>query len=96
MKKLIFIAALLGVGFLAMGCHISLEPLPPGTVYVSTVPHGDTDGAICYEDPYLHDPLWCDYYDDYSACCVWYVDDWHEEWCAWDYDYGCWEYVASW
>jgi len=48
----------------------------------------------CWEDPYWHAEEWCDYYNDGTLCCVWYVDGWYEEWCQWDYDY-CWEYNGS-
>ena len=49
---------------------------------------------LCYEDPYYHAEDWCEYYDDGSMCCVWYVDGWFEEWCQWEHDY-CWDYNGS-
>jgi hypothetical protein len=54
----------------------------------------DDDYSYC-EEPYWHAPEWCDYYDDGSVYCVWYVDGWYEEWYQWDY-YSCWEYNGSW
>tara|TARA_R100000152_G_C6536419_1_gene16227 strand:- start:64 stop:372 length:309 start_codon:yes stop_codon:yes gene_type:complete len=99
-RNLFFIAVLLVVGFLFMGCHVRVDPSPTGVVYYTGAVPGpyvvDPDGAVCYEEPYWHEPLWCDYYDDYSACCVWYIDGWHEEWCSWDYEWGCWEYIGGW
>jgi len=48
----------------------------------------------CWDEPYHYVPEWCDWYDDGSTCCVWYVDDWFEEYCQWGSDI-CWEYNGS-
>ena len=75
------------------GCTFEFgHPKTPGitTAY-------DTSAVDVYycERPYMHTPEWCDYYDDGSLYCVWYVDGWHEEWYQWDSGY-CWEYSGSW
>ena len=49
----------------------------------------------CYDEPYIDVPLWCDWYNDNTTCCVWYVDGWYEEWCQWGNDF-CWEYNGAW
>jgi len=87
-----------------IGCTLEIDPGPttlePSGYYVEYETSYESDGyyyddyyGYC-EEPYWHGADWCDYYDDGSICCVWYVDGWYEEWCQWDYDW-CWEYNGS-
>jgi hypothetical protein len=48
----------------------------------------------CFEDPHHYTPEWCDWFDDGSTCCVWYVENWFEEYCQWGTDI-CWDYNGS-
>ena len=77
-------------------CTVELisDPAPPGTYNTTVVEETYYETGYYCEDPYWHEPEWCDYYDD-ATCCVWYADGWYEEWCQWDYDY-CWDYNGSW
>jgi hypothetical protein len=86
--------ALLCVCLLSMGaCTFGYKDEPNGPAYVvapePTVVYYD----MCYEEPYWHEPLWCDLYSDVE-CCTWYIDGWYEEWCDWGY-MDCWEYYGS-
>ncbi len=95
------------LGFLCLllsCCTLDVKHDPHAPVY-----YPESNGAYvevtyyeepaCWEEPYLHSPLWCDWYDDGTTCCVWWVDDyyygWYEEWCQWEEDW-CWEYNGAW
>ena len=73
-------------------------------------PHSESNGSAyivvptasdsCWDEPYMYGAEWCDWYDDGSTCCVWYVEKEiplcctltsYEEWCQWE-DGWCWEY----
>ena len=101
MKKIILFLA---VAITFSGCTIEYRRTPTDhvvyapTEYVETYPsyvEVTYESDMCWDDPYWHSEEWCDYYDDGTMCCVWYVDGWFEEWCQWDYDW-CWEYNGSW
>ena len=75
-------------------CNLEFRTIPrPVNVSYGVVV--DTYYESCYEEPYYHSPLWCDWYDDGTTCCVWMVDGWYEEWCQWQDDW-CWEYLGAW
>jgi hypothetical protein len=80
-------------GIILSGCTFEFgHPQAPD---ITTAYDTSYDDAYYCEVPYTHIPEWCDYYDDGSLYCVWYVDGWYEEWYQWDSDY-CWEYNGSW
>jgi len=94
----------LSIAFILSGCtvewrdrgHTPTTPvvyteLDPNVSYIEIEFYYDD---ACWDIPYWHSEEWCDYYDDGSSCCVWYVDGWYEEWCQWEDDY-CWEYNGS-
>ena len=96
----------LGILCLLLSC-CTLElaaPEPQGPVYypeqdsayVEVIYHEDT---ACWDEQYLYPTLWCDWYDDNTTCCVWWVEDyeigWYEEWCQWEDDW-CWTYNGVW
>jgi len=103
MKKIILLI-ICALSFAGCTLEYDYEPGPtdPGytpSVYIEyEVPVGARYyyEDVCWDDPYWHTEEWCDYYDDGSLCCVWYVDGFgeYEEWCQWDYDW-CWEYNGS-
>ena len=92
MKRLMLIA----VAALLAACTFDYNDDYNGPAYIVHAEPVETTYALdaCYDEPYWHEPDWCDYYDD-ETCCVWYVDGWFEEWCQWD-DGWCWEYNGSW
>jgi len=92
MKNLRNLIVCLFVMFLAAGCTIEYDRPPPHGTVAYYAP--SSDFYIC-EDPYWFEPDWCEYYDDGSTCCTWYVDGWYEEYCWWSDDW-CWEYNGSW
>ena len=69
-----------------------------GSAYVEVTYYNE---PACWDEPYLEPPLWCDWYDDGTTCCVWWVEDlyydqgYYEEWCQWQDDW-CWEYNGEW
>jgi hypothetical protein len=87
-----FIMCLL-IAFMLSGC--TFEFGHPPTPNITTAYDTSYDDVYYCEDPHTHAPEWCNYYDDNSLYCVWYVDGWYEEWYQWDSDY-CWEYNGSW
>ena len=95
-KILVFSVTLLAAALLS-GCTIEYKDNPNGPAYVVVEETGYDEYAydidVCFEEPYWHEPLWCDRYEDVE-CCTWYVDGWYEEWCDWDF-LGCWEYYDS-
>ena len=84
---------------LSMGCLVydpPTRPNPDGSYTVPTYYYTpDSSDYVCYDEPYIWSPDWCDYYSDNTICCVWYVDGWYEEWCQWGDDW-CWDYVGAW
>ena len=121
MKKTIVLMAVAMFVTLLAGC--TLDYRDPGygpsgpTVYTEypDTPYIEVEVAAgyyyddgCWGEPYYHTPEWCDWYDDGTTCCVWWVEDsyydgwsgeyhydgWYEEYCQWEDDY-CWEYSGS-
>jgi len=96
---------ILCVASLILSCTLDIRREHDGPYAPVTYPDSETseyvyvgisyyDDPLCYEDPYWHAPDWCDWYDDNTTCCVWYVDGWYEEWCQWEDDI-CWDYNGS-
>ena len=92
MKRLILIAAMATLA----ACTFDYDDDYNGPAYVVVSESTEASYAldVCYDEPHWHEPEWCDYYDDGDVCCVWYADDWYEEWCQWSNDW-CWEYNGS-
>jgi hypothetical protein len=80
------IITLLLILFLS-ACELQFDTPSVGVTYTYVA-------DVCGEDPYWHEPDWCDYYSDGETCCSWWTFDHYEEWCQWDYDW-CWEYNGS-
>ena len=80
---------------LLSGCTIEMDVPDHGHTTATVVVEYEYE-EVCFEDPYWEMPEWCDYYNDGSLCCVWYVGGWYEEWCKWHYDDWCWEYNGAW
>tara|TARA_A100001515_G_scaffold14409_1_gene10756 strand:+ start:635 stop:913 length:279 start_codon:yes stop_codon:yes gene_type:complete len=70
--------------------------------YGPTRPHYSTPAPVqvhynvdlCWDEPYVGSPHWCEWHGDGTACCAWHIGGGtYEEWCQWGDQ--CWDYNGS-